>query len=268
MTTTDDATAAATHDPRIPSYEDAIAALRAIGAVFRIGLWQSRECTERIVEAVRRSESWRDDVALQLFATLHERDESQRHAGKLARALKQAGAPGVTPRAIRGGPMPDAERRALRDVVTCADFLVRAANGVLDEDPEALGAQLDALDRAQLRLWAAYAAYAAENAPQPAAPLEVHLPANPYVGVIRLQVPIRTVATTMPDDERDAIGRIIERARDLVRAGDEFFPEYPEALGERMQALEEAQATLTAIYEARPTDGLPLPSVEVDETAT
>lgn len=262
MTTTDDAPAAATPDPRIPSYEDAIAALRAIGAVHRVGLWRSRECTERIVEAVRRSKSWHDDVALQLFATLHERDDARRHVGMMARALKEAGVPRVATRPIRGGPMPDAERRALRDVVICADFLVSAAKRLFDEDPEALGEQLDALDRAQLRLWTVYAA---GNAPAPTqeqpAPLEVHLPANPYVGVIK-QAPIRAVATTMPDDERDAIQRVIERARDLVRAGDEFFPEHPEALGERMQALDKAQAKLTAIYDARPTEGLPLPAVE------
>lgn len=180
MTTTNDGTTAATPDPRLPSYEEAIAALRAIGAVFHIGLWQSPECTERIVEAVRHSESCHNDTMRAFSAMVHERDEARRYAGKVSWALKAAGAPRLSPRPIRGGPMPEAERRALGDVVRCAATLVRAANGVLDEDPEALGVQLDALDRAQLRLWATYA----ESNAQAARPLEVHLPANPYTMVI------------------------------------------------------------------------------------
>jgi len=149
----------------VPTYEQAIEALRAIGAVFRIGLWRSRECTERIVEAVKRSESWRHDTALTLFNYIGENAELRRRMGE----RRAAGLPIAPARPIYGHAMPDNERKAIEGIVRAADRLVKTAAEFMPDYPEALAEPLADLERAQDKLAAVYDARPAAHLPLPTA---------------------------------------------------------------------------------------------------
>lgn len=148
----------------VPTYEQAIEALRAIGAVFHIGLWKSPECTERIVEAVKRSESWRHDIATTMFGYIRDNDEL-RHRMRERRAAKLPIAP---PTPVYGHAMPDNERRALGDVVHASQRFSRIAAEFWPEYPEALAEPLEALDRARDALDAVYEARPTVGLPLPA----------------------------------------------------------------------------------------------------
>lgn len=157
-----------------PTYEQAIEALRAIGAVFRIGLWRSRECTERIVEAVKRSERWRHDTSMALFAAIGEREDLARRMGE----RRAKGLPIPPPIPVYGHPMPDDERAAIAAIVRAAERLTRTAAEFWPEYPEALAEDLDELDRARGALDAVYEARPTVGLPlpavEPATPGEIH----------------------------------------------------------------------------------------------
>jgi hypothetical protein len=70
----------------------------------------------------------------------------------------------------------------------------------------------------------------------------------------------------MPDTERKAIEGVVRAADRLVKTAAEFMPDYPEAMAEPLDELDRARERLDAVYNARPTVGLPLPAVETSTT--